>query len=137
MTTATRSQTQPLRTPEDVVALRKLVRDAAVSVGMSLVEQTKVVTAASELGRNTIIHGGGGSGRVEVVTNGSRKGVRMYFEDTGPGIADLALALRDGFTSGGGLGLGLPGSKRLLSEFEIDTAPGQGTRITGVRWSGG
>lgn len=129
-----RSDTRPLKAAEDVVVLRQLVRTAAVAAGFSLVEQTKVVTAASELARNTIVHGGGGAGRVEIVSNAGRRGVRMVFEDSGPGIRDIELALRDGYTSGGGLGLGLGGSKRLLSEMEIHSRPGEGTRITGIRW---
>jgi serine/threonine-protein kinase RsbT len=123
-----------LRSGEDVVRLRQAVRERAIATGLSLVDQTKVVTAASELGRNTIQYGGGGHARVETVTQGSRRGVRLHFEDQGPGIADLALAMTDGYTSGGGLGLGLSGAKRLSDEFHIDSAPGKGTRITIIRW---
>jgi serine/threonine-protein kinase RsbT len=124
----------PLKSGEDVVRLRQAVRERAVGVGFSLVDQTKVVTAASELGRNTIQYGGGGEAHVAVVVNGSRRGLRLEFVDRGPGIADLALALQDGYTTGGGLGLGLSGAKRLSDEFHIDSGPGKGTRVTIVRW---
>lgn len=124
----------PLRSGEDVVRLRSAVRERAVAVGLSLVDQTKVITAASELGRNTIQYGGGGTVQVSVVARGSRRGVRLEFVDQGPGIADIALALKDGYTSGGGLGLGLGGAKRLSDEFDIQSAPGQGTRVTITRW---
>ena len=123
-----------LRSGEDVVRLRQVVRERAVGVGFSLVDQTKVVTAASELGRNTIQYGGGGTARIEVVVNGSRRGLRLAFSDQGPGIVDLALAMKDGYTTGGGLGLGLSGAKRLSDEFDIDSAPGKGTRVTILRW---
>jgi serine/threonine-protein kinase RsbT len=117
-----------------VVRLRQKVRERAVAVGFTLVEQTKVVTAASELGRNTIQYGGGGQARISVVLNGARRGLSLEFSDQGPGIADIALALTDGYTSGGGLGLGLSGARRLSDEFEIESQPGQGTRVTIVRW---
>ena len=123
-----------LRTGEDVVRLRSTVRERAVGVGFSLVDQTKIVTAASELGRNTIQYGGGGHARICVVTNGARRGLRLEFIDQGPGIADIPLAMTDGWTSGGGLGLGLSGAKRLSDEFEIDSAPGKGTRVAITRW---
>jgi serine/threonine-protein kinase RsbT len=123
-----------LRGSEDLVRLRQAVRERAVAVGFSLVDQTKVVTAASELGRNTIQYGGGGSVHVETVANGRRRGVRLEFVDEGPGIADLRLAMKDGFTTGGGLGLGLSGAKRLSDHFEIDSAPGKGTRVAIIRW---
>ena len=123
-----------LRAGEDVVRLRQNVRERAVAVGFSLVDQTKVVTAASELGRNTIQYGGGGKARIEIVANGTRRGLRLMFSDEGPGIPDIALAMKDGYTSGGGLGLGLPGAKKLSDEFSIDSAPGKGTRVTIVRW---
>ncbi len=123
-----------LKTGEDVVRLRKSVRERAVAVGFNLVEQTKIITAASELGRNTIQYGGGGKARIVLVMNGSRRGLRLEFVDQGPGIADLALALTDGYTTGGGLGLGLSGAKRLSDEFEIDSAPGRGTQVSIVRW---
>jgi serine/threonine-protein kinase RsbT len=128
------SESVPLATGEDVVRLRQKVRERAVAVGLTLVEQTKVVTAASELGRNTIQYGGGGQARISVVLHGTRRGLSLEFSDQGPGIADLALALTDGYTTGGGLGLGLSGAKRLSDEFEIESQPGQGTRVTIVRW---
>ena len=123
-----------LRSGEDVVRLRQSVRERAVGVGFSLVDQTKIVTAASELGRNTIQYGGGGHAYVEVVANGGRRGLRLHFADSGPGIADLTLAMKDGYTTGGGLGLGLSGAKRLSDEFDIDSEPGKGTKITIIRW---
>ncbi|MET8229526.1 anti-sigma regulatory factor [Micromonospora sp. NPDC005298] len=128
-------QAQSVRSDEDVVRVRQLVRAVAVAVKLSLVDQTKVVTAASELARNTLVYGGGGSVEVTTVDNGRRKGVRIVFADSGPGIADLKLAMTDGYTSGGGLGLGLSGSRRLVDEFEIETSPGTGTRITVTKWS--
>jgi serine/threonine-protein kinase RsbT len=106
----------------------------AVEAGLKLVDQTKVITAASELARNTVIYGGGGTLLLETVSSGSRKGVRLTFEDHGPGIADLELAMKDGYTTGGGLGLGLSGAKRLSNEFEIFSKVGEGTRITITRW---
>lgn len=128
-------QAQSVRSDEDVVRVRQLVRAVAVAIKLSLVDQTKVVTAASELARNTLVYGGGGSVEVTTVDNGRRKGVRIVFADSGPGIADLKLAMTDGYTSGGGLGLGLSGSRRLVDEFEIETSPGTGTRITVTKWS--
>jgi serine/threonine-protein kinase RsbT len=125
--------TMPMRVPEDIVRMRQCVREQAVRQGFSIVDQTKLVTAASELGRNTIIYGGGGEAVVETVTDGIRKGVRVLFVDHGPGIPDIALAMKDGYTSGGGLGLGLGGSKRLCNEFSISSRPGE-TRITIARW---
>jgi serine/threonine-protein kinase RsbT len=124
----------PLRAQEDVVVVRQVVRTHAVKIGLSLVDQTKFVTAASELGRNTVIHGGGGTARLEVIQNGMRQGIRVTFEDEGPGIADVERAMQDGYTTGGGLGLGLGGAKRLTSEFSIETAPGRGTRIAITQW---
>jgi serine/threonine-protein kinase RsbT len=129
-----RSDELTLKAGEDIVRLRQTVRERAIHVGFSLVDQTKVVTAASELGRNTIQYGGGGKACVEIVANGSRRGLRLVFSDDGPGIADLSLAMKEGYTSGGGLGLGLPGAKKLSDEFAIDSAPGKGTRVTIVRW---
>jgi serine/threonine-protein kinase RsbT len=123
-----------LRSGEDVVRLRQAVRERAVAAGFSLVDQTKVVTAASEIGRNTIQYGGGGAARVETIVNGTRRGVRLEFSDKGPGIADIALAMKEGYTSGGGLGLGLPGARRLSDEFHIESTPGSGTRVVLVRW---
>jgi len=124
----------PIRSGEDVVRLRQAVRDRAIAAGLSLVDQTKIVTAASELGRNTMQYGGGGKVLMAVVANGTRRGVRLEFIDEGPGIPDIEKALTDGYTSGGGLGLGLGGAKRLSDEFEIASAPGKGTRVTIVRW---
>ena len=124
----------PIRNGEDVVRLRQAVRDRAIAAGLSLVDQTKIVTAASELGRNTLQYGGGGKVLMAVVANGARRGVRLEFIDQGPGIPDIPKALTDGYTSGGGLGLGLGGAKRLSDEFEIDSTPGKGTRVTIVRW---
>lgn len=119
---------------EDVVLVRQAVRQKAVTMGFSLVDQTKIVTATSELARNTLDYGGGGSATVQVVNNGSRSGLRVIFADEGPGIADIQLALKDGYTGGKGMGLGLGGSKRLSDEFEIESAPGKGTRVTILRW---
>jgi serine/threonine-protein kinase RsbT len=119
---------------QDVVRVRQLVRTFAVDVKLSLVDQTKLVTAASELARNTLVYGGGGSVEVERISNGRRTGIKIVFADEGPGIVDLDLALTDGYTTGGGLGLGLSGARRLVDEFEIDTTVGQGTRISIVKW---
>jgi len=131
---ATRSETRPLRSEEDVVYSRQTVRSWAVEMGFSLVDQTKLVTAASELARNTVVYGGGGTMLLEQVEEGIRRGLRLVFEDQGPGIPDIEQALRDGFTSGGGLGLGLGGARRLVNEFHIRSAPGEGTSITVVKW---
>jgi serine/threonine-protein kinase RsbT len=119
---------------EDVVVVRQRAREQSQRAGFSLLETTKLVTAASELARNTLEHGGGGYAELEVCTNGVHRGVRMRFVDEGPGIPDIEAALRDGFTTGKGLGLGLGGSRRLVNEFEIDSAPGRGTKVTVVRW---
>ena len=127
-------ETMPLRSSDDVVRVRQAVRARAVAAGFSLVDQTKIVTAASEIGRNTVDYGGGGSLRLEVLRNGQRRGVRLTFTDQGPGIADLGLALTDGYTTGGGLGLGLSGARRLCNEFDIKSAPGKGTTVTIARW---
>ena len=126
--------TLPLRGDDDVVGLRKHVRERAVAIGLSLVDQTKLVTAASELGRNTIKYGGGGACHVDKLADGFRNGIGLLFIDNGPGIPDLDLALRDGYTTGGGLGLGLSGSKRVVDEFEIDTRVGEGTAVAVVKW---
>ncbi len=126
--------TLPLRSEEDIVASRQKVRVLAQLLKFSLVDQTKMITAASELSRNTLVHGGGGAMRWELLDDGIRRGLRLHFEDTGPGIPDTRLALTDGWTSGGGMGLGLPGSKRLVHEFELATTPGQGTRVSITRW---
>jgi serine/threonine-protein kinase RsbT len=117
-----------------VVAVRQAVRAWAVEMRFSLVDQTKLVTAASELARNTLIHGGGGSARLEAVEQGGRQGIRLVFEDQGPGIPDLTLALTDGYTTGQGLGLGLSGSRRLVNEFEITSTVGEGTRVAVTKW---
>jgi serine/threonine-protein kinase RsbT len=117
-----------------VVIVRQRVRALALEVGLKLVDQTKIITAASELARNTVIYGGGGTLLLESVAESGRKGVRLTFEDHGPGIADLELAMKDGYTTGGGLGLGLSGSKRLSNEFEIQSKVGEGTRIKITRW---
>jgi serine/threonine-protein kinase RsbT len=128
-------ETFPVRSGEDVVKARQIVRSRAMDAGFSLVEQTKIVTAASELARNTVIHGGGGEMRIERLYGGSRRtGLRLTFEDKGPGIADIELALRDGFTTGNGLGLGLNGARKLSHEFDIWSKPGAGTRVTITRW---
>jgi serine/threonine-protein kinase RsbT len=123
-----------VRTDQDVVRVRQLVRTVAVGVKLSLVDQTKIVTAASELARNTLVYGGGGHVEVTRVDNGRRPGLRILFADEGPGIADLDLAFTDGYTTGSGLGLGLSGARRLVDEFDIDTGPGRGTRITVTKW---
>ncbi len=119
---------------QDVVRVRQLVRTVSVDVKLSLVDQTKLVTAASELARNTLVYGGGGTVEVSLVENGRRKGIRIVFADKGPGIPDLDLALTDGYTTGGGLGLGLSGARRLVDEFDIDTRVGEGTSITVTKW---
>ncbi|HEY7253462.1 MAG TPA: anti-sigma regulatory factor [Methylomirabilota bacterium] len=127
-------ETIGIHSDEDVVRVRQVTRQWAVALGFSLVDQTKIVTAASELARNTFIHGGGGTARLEELTDGSRRGLRLTFEDKGPGIADVSQALRDGYTSGSGLGLGLGGARRLSSTFDIRSAPGQGTWVCITRW---
>jgi serine/threonine-protein kinase RsbT len=124
----------PVRSSEDVVRVRQAVRQRVIELRFSLVDQTKIVTAASELARNTLDYGGGGTVRLEVLRNGARHGLRLTFEDKGPGIADVEQAMKDGFTTGGGLGLGLGGAKRLSNEFAIDSQPGVGTRVTITRW---
>jgi serine/threonine-protein kinase RsbT len=129
-----RADPLPLRTDEDLVRARQAVREAAVSLGFSLVDQTKIVTAASELARNTIIHGGGGHLTVEHLRDGPRSGVRLTFLDHGPGIADIEQALRDGYTTGTGLGLGLGGARRLMSDLSISSRLAEGTTIVAVRW---
>ncbi len=119
---------------EDIVLARQAVRQKAVSIGLNIVDQTKIVTATSELARNTLDYGGGGAMILQMVENGRKKGIRLSFEDQGPGIPDIALALKDGYTSGHGMGLGLSGAKRLSDEFEIESTAGQGTRVTIIRW---
>jgi serine/threonine-protein kinase RsbT len=123
-----------LKTSNDVVAARQRVRQVAVELRFSLVDQTKLVTAASELARNVLDHGKGGSMTLEVLTQGTRSGIRLVFEDQGPGIPDIEQALKDGFTTGSGMGLGLGGSKRLVNDFSIESQVGKGTRITVARW---
>jgi serine/threonine-protein kinase RsbT len=124
----------PLRSEEDIVASRQKVRHLTQQLKFSLVDQTKMITAASELSRNTVVHGGGGGMRWELLDDGLRRGLRLHFEDEGPGIPDLKLALTDGWTSGNGMGLGLPGSKRLVHEFELKSTPGAGTHVSITRW---
>src|SRR5687767_11638504 len=130
----TKTEVVPLGSEKDIVLARQLVRKIAQELAFSLVDQTKMVTAASELARNTVTYGGGGVLVWEALADGAKKGLRLTFKDEGPGIADLAVAMTDGWTSGSGLGLGLSGAKRLVNEFEIDTKPGQGTRVTITRW---
>ena len=134
MTAGGEALSLPLRTSEDVVRMRQAVRELCVKQGFSLVDQTKLVTAASELARNTIDYGGGGQVAAQLATINMRKGVRLIFSDQGPGIPDVELALKDGHTTGNGLGLGLGGAKRLSNEFQIESKPGQGTRVTIARW---
>jgi serine/threonine-protein kinase RsbT len=124
----------PLRAEEDIVVSRQKVRALTQGLKFSLVDQTKMITAASELSRNTVVHGGGGEMHWELLDDGVRRGLRLRFVDEGPGIADVQLALTDGWTSGTGMGLGLPGSKRLVHEFDVQSAPGAGTRVSIVRW---
>jgi serine/threonine-protein kinase RsbT len=128
------SESLEVQSQNDVLRVRQRVRETAVRLGFSLVEQTKLVTAASELARNTVVHGGGGEVHIEIVDEGTRRGLRLTFEDRGPGIPDIQLAMKDGYTSGGGLGLGLGGAKRLVNDFEIQSKPGEGTRVTISRW---
>lgn len=127
-------ETLPLQSSEHIVSVRQTVRQRAIDLGFSLVDQTKIITAASELARNTIQHGGGGHAVVEVINDGARRGLRLTFEDKGPGIADVSQAMRDGYSSAGGLGLGLSGAKRLSNEFAISSAAGDGTRVVITRW---
>ena len=124
----------PLRADEDVVRMRQAVRECLVSAGFSLIDQTKMITAASELGRNTLRYGGGGEAHIQKVADGSRRGVTLSFVDQGPGIADVELALTDGYTTGNGMGLGLSGARRLADEFELITAPGAGTTVRISKW---
>jgi serine/threonine-protein kinase RsbT len=129
-----RAETLPVRSSDDVVRVRQIVRGWAVDLGFSLVDQTKVVTAASELARNTVDYGEGGTARLEALVDGARRGLRVAFEDKGPGIVDVKRALEDGFTTSGGLGLGLGGARRLSSDFSIESRVGEGTRVTMTRW---
>lgn len=124
----------PMRSDEHVVALRKLVRERAIEIKLSLIDQTKLITAASELARNTLKYGGGGDVQLANVSDGIKQGIRMVFTDKGPGIADVEQALTDGFTSGGGLGLGLGGSRRLVDDFDLRTKLGEGTAVSIIKW---
>ena len=133
-TVVTKSDTVAISSTEDVVRIRQQVRAWALEVGMKLTDQTKIITAASELARNTVVYGGGGTVRFEIVSDDGRSGVRLTFEDHGPGIPNIEQAMTDGYTTGGGLGLGLSGSKRLSNEFEIHSKVGEGTRVTVTRW---
>ncbi len=130
----TRRETLPLKSSNDVVLARQRVRQWATELRFTLVDQTKLVTAASELARNALDHGRGGSMTIEQVAAGARVGLKLLFADQGPGIPDVEMALKDGFTTGNGMGLGLGGSKRLVNEFSIESAPGKGTRVTVIRW---
>lgn len=132
--TVSRSDVRPIRTEAEVVSARQAVRSWAVELKFSLIDQTKLVTATSELARNTLNYGGGGTMRMEILERPPRQGLRLTFEDQGPGIPDVEQALRDGFTTGSGLGLGLSGSRRLVDEFEIHSVVGEGTRVTVVKW---
>jgi len=129
-----KNETQPVRTENDIVAVRQNVRKWTIELKCSLVDQTKVVTAASELARNLLIYGGGGDVHLEMIQEGGRSGLRIIFEDEGPGIPDIEQALKDGFTSGKGMGLGLGGAKRLVNNFEIQSEVGKGTKITITKW---
>jgi serine/threonine-protein kinase RsbT len=130
-----KAERREVRGESDVVSVRQFVRKRAVELGFSLIDQTKLVTATSELARNTVVYGGGGTVRVEEVRDGARVGLRLTFEDEGPGIPDVEQALRDGFTTGNGLGLGLGGARRLVNDFHIESSAGQGTRIIIVKWN--
>ena len=131
-----KSEAHEIRASEDVVLVRQAVRRWAVELGFNLVDQTKIVTASSELARNTLEYGGGGFARLEILQNGTRSGLRITFEDEGPGITDIQQALKDGYTTGSGMGLGLGGAKRLSHDFNIESEVGRGTRVTIVRWKG-
>jgi serine/threonine-protein kinase RsbT len=129
-----RDETFPIRSSDDIVKVRQITREWALMQAFSLVDQTKIVTAASELARNTLEHGGGGEVRIQALQEGMRRGVRLTFTDQGPGIADLAKALKDGFTTGNGMGLGLSGSKRLVNDFDIQSEIDKGTTVMIARW---
>ena len=131
---ATKSETLSIRVADEVAFVRPHVRDWAIELGFSLIDQTKIVTAASELARNTVVYGKGGNVHLEVLEQNGRRGLRLTFQDQGPGIPDIEVALKDGYTTGSGLGLGLGGAKRLSSEFEIYSRPGEGTRVAITRW---
>jgi serine/threonine-protein kinase RsbT len=132
--TVSKSEALPIRASDDVVLVRQATRKLSAEIGFSLVDQTKMITAASELARNTLDYGGGGTVRLESLQDGPRKGLRLTFEDQGPGIPDVALALTDGYTTGKGMGMGLSGSRRLVNEFDIQSRVGEGTRVTITRW---
>ncbi len=134
MPTLTMSENHELRSEQDIVRVRQIVRKLSIECGFSLVDQTKMVTAASELARNTVTYGKGGTVLCETLLEGVRKGLRLTFVDNGPGIADLSLAMTDGWTSGSGMGLGLTGAKRLVNEFDLQSQPGEGTRVMITRW---
>jgi serine/threonine-protein kinase RsbT len=134
MAQVSRTDVLQLRAENDVVAVRQAVRTSAIQQGFTLVDQTKMVTAASEIARNTVVYGRGGTVRIEALEDGVRKGLRLTFEDQGPGIPDIQLALSDGYSTGTGLGMGLGGARRLVNQFEIDSRPGQGTRVALTRW---
>jgi serine/threonine-protein kinase RsbT len=129
-----KDETVAVRSSDDVVRVRQTVRARAIEAGFGIVDQTKLVTAASEIARNTVVYGGGGTVVIEIVREGTRRGVQLTFSDDGPGIADIATAMTDGYTTGGGLGLGLSGAKRLSNEFSIESTPGKGTTVTLARW---
>lgn len=134
MITIIKSDTRPIKLQSDIVLVRQVVREWALGLKFGLVDQTKIVTAASELARNTFDYGKGGSMKIESLEDGFKKGLRLIFEDQGPGIPDMDLALTDGYTTGGGLGMGLTGSKRLVSEFDIKSKVGEGTTVTIIKW---
>ena len=129
-----KDETMSIKSSEDVVRVRQVAREYATAQGLSLVDQTKIITAASELARNTLDHGGGGTVRIEAINSEARRGLRLTFEDQGPGIPDIEQALKDGYSTGSGLGLGLSGARRLSNEFEIFSRVGEGTRVTIARW---
>jgi serine/threonine-protein kinase RsbT len=129
-----KGESLPLLSQQDIVGARQAIRKAAQQIGLSIVDQTKIVTAASELARNAVVYGGGGLLEWELVAENGRQGLRLTISDQGPGIEDLSLAMKDGWTSGGGLGLGLPGAKRLVNEFIINTSPDSGTKVIVTRW---
>lgn len=130
-----KSEVIAIRSEPDLLLARRMVRDSAIELGFTLLAQTKVVTATAELARNTLIHGGGGKMRLETLVDGERRGIRLTFEDRGPGIPDIEQALTDGFSTGKGLGLGLSGSRRIMSEFEIEARPEGGTRVMVIKWT--
>ena len=135
MMTPSRSETRPVRESSDISLVRQFVRACAAELGFGVFDQTRIATAASELGRNTLVHGGGGTMLLETFVESDRRGLRLTFEDKGPGIPDIEQAMSDGFTTKGGLGLGLGGSKRLVNEFEVVSRVGEGTRVTVTQWT--